>query len=236
VAEAQSRALALSNAQQHSDSQGFQLMRARVEVLTATDPVALQRKFAKRQPQKLDDSVNRYAQALLALRLNQIDLAEEHARQGKAEESDELAWQTLLAEIDSAAGREQKAIARWEALSAVYPHYSAATTELARLLEQTGRTDEAQARLLDYLRGQNAPHPRAWQQLARIRQQTGDPSGSAEALAEYYLGIDAPAEALLQMRRALRLSDAQSAARQRLEARIAQVESDKQREQETATR
>jgi len=180
----------------------FELFKARLMVLTSTDPAQTMRLY-KSQYERKATPQNAYALALKAQR----DSGQADARKYLDTLDSIVATspmvELLRADIESDSNSAD-ADNRLAALSDLYPdRYSIVEKRLDTLIK-TRKLRSALNVATRYIRRAVNPDPLAWRQLASIQQQLGDEAGSHESLARYFEALDELSRAQSQIELALR--------------------------------
>lgn len=218
IAEARDRANGLPRKPQ-AEAVDYALFKARLSVLTTDDEAALASAYSARAARR-PDAESHYALALLALRGNKLDQANNHLNAMQPEVQRHLAVRLLRSDVLAAQGKDKASVALLEELDALHPgRYSVVERRLDRL-QTTRRTNAAEDVVNRYLRDVDSPNPLAWRNLAAIRQRMGDTGGSHEALAHYFDALDELERAQGQLELALRHVPAASQDELRLRASL----------------
>lgn len=219
IAEARDRARRLPQ-NRVEDSLGYQLAKARIEVLSARDPATALRIFdSKREP---DAAPNRYGRALALARIGRHDDAERMFRELVQEQPDVIAYRIGLGEALAASGLIDDALGIYTDAVRLFPRNVPLTISYAEALLDSGRADEAHRVLLDLLNNV-PPTPAQIRLIARAAGAEGDTFNAHYYMGEYYLSIGNLPLAIGQFRLALDLPDAHAVERARLNARLAEV-------------
>jgi len=232
VAEANARAQQLGNDPTlRSDSLEFQLMKARLRVLTAKDLQPLYERWptASQPEHEWERTARIYGLALIEMRLGRTDQAIDRLQHLKAEAPENLHYGLAFATALAEDGRMEEALRTWDHLAAIYPHRYPVASDGSKLLMRAGRPEEAMELLTEYVRSHERPDPGAWRQLAEAAEAAGHPSRSHEALGEYYAHTDQFDRAIRQFQIALETARSGSTAAARLESRLEQVRNEKRR-------
>lgn len=221
IAEASDRASS-QRAVQSTPQLDFQLFKARLAVLSSTDPAQTYR-VMKSRFQRSKDHYSAYALALITERENRdaesLEYLESFSSLAKVNPSVELIRADI--EYKRNGSRVEKTLA---ALSDLYPaRYSIVEKRLEKLVSSQ-RLPEAQSVATRYLRTTDQPNPLGWRQLAGIQQRLGNEAGSHESLARYFEALDELSSAQEQIELALREVREGSQDALRLSASLRQLE------------
>ena len=201
IAEAADRA-SVKPIRERIDSLDFNLFKARLAVITSTDPAQTMRLY-KSQNERDNDIPSTYAMALIAQRDNRIKEARTYLAELDTLASLNPFVELLHADIDSSASGTQ-IDDRLAELAALYPgRYSIVEKRLETLVQMRRLTD-ARDVATRYLRNTSNPNPLAWRQLAGIQQSMDDEAGSHESLARYFEALDELERAQGQLELAIR--------------------------------
>lgn len=225
VAEARNRATGLQREGLRRDSLEFQLMRTRLAVLDSNDPAALYHRWEnQRAPQGSDMATARdYGLALLELEMNRSTAAAERITRLRREDRDNLYLTLAAGAAARAMGDHEQALDLYAGAADLYPSSWPAELDRAETLIRMDRPDEAAGHLTGFVRSQSRTPPEVWRMLARANREAGRERASHEALAEYYLGAHDYGRAAGQLELAQELSEPNSNAHSRIEARLRDV-------------
>jgi len=187
------------NQGQTPDQTLFQLMQARIRVLTMTDTGRLAAYFNK---QNLKSDANDFGQALTAIRQRQYDKARDILSGLLGKSPDNLSYTLASIENELANGTTTRALAILKDSLHLYPNDPPLTVLYARTLLKDGQYDMAANMLRRYLRNVE-PSPLLYSLLSEAEGKNDDPAAAHQAMAEYYfLNGDGPG-ALKQIQLAL---------------------------------
>jgi len=225
VAEARSRAEALATAQQRDDSMTFQLARARLEVLTASEPARLRATVDGQleTAQGIERQTLSYTAALLAHRAGDYRRASELLEQLSEFAPDNISHSILSARNSFAIGRSAEGAAQFALLRDLYPSNVPVLLAYAQTSEERGDNDRAAEALRDALQLPGNHLPATFRTLARIEHKRRRPVESLESYAEYYALIGETRSAINNLERALKQTDESSDQALRIAARLQQL-------------
>ena len=187
IAEAADRA-STKPPKERENSLDFKFFKARLSVLTSTDPAQTMREYRSRY-QRTDDIQSAYALALISARDNRISEAREYFESLDTSVATNPFVELLRADI-SLNNVEDNIDNRLATLSDLYPNrYSIVEKRLDELVSRRQLT-EALSVAMRYLRVDRTPNPLAWRQLASIQQLLGNDASSHESLARYFEALD----------------------------------------------
>lgn len=204
-------------------TEGYRLMREKVRVLQAGDPVASLSRYEALLSDDAGGDGNDALRYGYALALNAAGRHGEARRQLEAlleEEPERIAYRIALAQARLGSGDVTGAVSTLERTLAIYPHDYPLTVHLAEALLQAGRPQEAMRLIADYHRARPA---RAKLHLlaARAARLSGDGLAAHQTLADYYAHLGEIGPAIDQLKLALRLIPrADDVRATRIEARI----------------
>lgn len=201
IAEATDRASS-KPARERVNSLDFQFFKARLAVLTSTDPAQTMRQYRSEFTRKATPQ-SAYALAFKAQRENDGVAAASYLEKLDAMVTTNPTVELLRAGIDSSA-RRKNIDSRLAALSDLYPDRYSIVEKRLETLTQMRQLQDALKVARHYIRSNLAPNPLAWRQLASIQQQLGDNAGSHESLARYFEALDELSRAQSQIELALR--------------------------------
>ncbi len=203
------------------NSPDYDLFRARLAVLSATDSGELMRTYLARHQTKPDIS-SCYALALISQRANRLDKARSYLQELDTLIKAHPMVELLRADIASM-DKQRSDDSILAALSDLYPErYSIVEKRLEQLI-QDRRLGQAMQIANEYLRSNSNPDPLAWRQLASIQERLDDQAGSHESLARYFEALDELERATSQLELALQQVAPQSQDQLRLEASLKEL-------------
>jgi len=232
IAEASARAQQLGDSSAlRADSLEFQLMKARLRVLTTRDLDGLHERWSmQRLPtDEWQRAARRYGLALIEMRTDRATRAIDRLEGLRESAPDNLHYGLALAVALADAGRLEHALRIWEHLAAIYPHRYPVATEGGDLLMRANRAGEAMDVITEYIRNHERPDPGAWRKLAQAAEAAGKPARSHEALGEHYARTDRFDQAIQQFGIALESASPDSTTAARLESRLEQVRDEQRR-------
>lgn len=227
VAEARDRARALVTADMRRDSTEFQLMRARLQALNATNPSALAQRWsnAGRRADEAAESGRQYGLALLDLRRNRPGPAAERIARLRQSDRDNLHLLLAAAEAARAQGDDSEADAYYRQARDLHPASWPAVLAHAEMLRQQAEPDRAAGMLTRFLREHDDAPAEMWRAQGRALEEAGRSIASREALAEWYTRSHRYDEAIRQLELGLDEVESGSNAEHRLQARLNDVRS-----------
>ncbi len=204
-----------------ADSLNYELIKAKLEVLTAKDPqrsVALFTSRLREEPSPAP--ALRYGYALALLRAGDHDAARVTAEKLVGQYPDKIAFQILLAEAELAGGARQQALRRYQNQLSLNPLNQALTLLYAKALIHSGEPQPAANLLNEYLHRRQAS-PLLYSLLAQAENDAGNTIPAHQALAEFYYLNGETSTAINQLRIALRTArDTGSARTPQIETRL----------------
>ncbi len=202
-------------------SADYDLFRARLSVLTATDSGELMRTYLARH-RKSPDIASSYALALINQRANKLDDAKAYLQELDTLIKAHPMVELLRADI-ATMDNQRSDDTVLAALSDLYPErYSIVEKRLEQLI-QDRRLGLAMQVANEYLRSNSHPDPLAWRQLASIQERLDDQAGSHESLARYFQALDELERAMGQLELALQQVAPESQDELRLEASLKEL-------------
>jgi predicted Zn-dependent protease len=235
VAEARARARQLPATAPHTDSVGYALAKARLQVLNAPTPEAALGIFRG----KVDSTApaDRYGLALASMRMSLHDNAERLFRELSIEFPTVIAYRIGQAEALMASGSSDAAMAVYAEAIRLFPRNRPLTISYAEALIAAGQPDAAHELLLDLLNNVE-PTPEQLRLIARAANAEGDVGNAYFYMSYYYASIGDLPLAIAQVRLALESPNVHTVDRARFEARLEQLIEylpDEQRERAAAT-
>lgn len=222
IAEASDRADSQPR-RKRSDNVDYQLFRARLAVLTASDSGDLMRTYMASHKAK-PDIASSYALALISQRANRAEQAREYLQELDTLISAHPMVELLRADIAGMQGRRSDD-STLAALSELYPERYSIVEKRLELLIRDRRLGQAMDVANHYLRSNDSPDPLAWRQLASIQERLDDQAASHESLARYFQAIDELERASSQLQLALQQVPPDSQDHLRLEASLRDLRS-----------
>jgi len=207
---------------QTTDSLAFQLVRAKLRVLSAEDPVQVQRDFERMlaSGESPSPKAGRYGHALALKRSGKPEQALTEMRALSQAEPSNTALLAERALLEQAAGQTGKALELFRDGLALYPQDRILTFRYAETLLAAGRPREARDALVAY--GQDRePGPNYYRLLARSQDLAGNLLEAHLAMAEYQYLMGQTEQAVQQLERARREVRDDFYAASRIDARLA---------------
>ena len=206
IAQSRDRAAAYPDTAM-KDGLHFELMRARLRVMTARSARAVAARYRRAllhasQPRR---QAYEYGLALADLRRGQLAQATERTQALRHAHPARLAYALLRAEIDEAAGHYSAAAIRYHHALVRHPGSIAAEEHYAMVLLQSGNGGDART-TLQHLTHAHPDHAYWFRLLARANTETGHPLAAHQALARYYDLDDQPEAAIEQLHLAATLA------------------------------
>lgn len=186
IADARARAAQFPY-RQYVDSAAYALVRAKLRVITASDPRTALRYFAGQAKDQGGDAglASRYGRALALARTGESAAANALLDELIKEKPQRIAFRLARADNELRSGDGARAVARYAAVFRLYPDDAAVVRGYANALVQMRRAKQAVRVLLDYrhVHALSAPLLRL---LAKAYQATGQVAESKLALAEQF--------------------------------------------------
>jgi predicted Zn-dependent protease len=219
VAEARARARQLPPTK-HTDSVGYGLAKARLQVLTAPTPEAAFALFKDKTDSPLP--ADRYGLAVASMRLSLNDNAERLFRDLIAEDPTVIAYRIGQAEALMAGGSTESAFKLYKDDVRLFPRNVPLTISYAEALITAGQPAAAHELLLDLLNNVD-PTPEQLRLIARAANAEGDVGNAYFYMSYYYASIGDLRLAINQVRMALETPDVHTVDRSRFDARLKQL-------------
>lgn len=174
-------------AKQYRSSLAFNLVRARIKLLSFRRPHDALRFFAGalKKGQYLSRTAALYGNALALAATGQTQRAQSEMDRLLEKNPENIILILGAAQIESDAGRYSTALPRLQRGLGLFPGNLPLTEATASAMIQTGKASEAARLLQDYLL-KNDGHPRIYLLLARAERAQGHPVRFHEALAEHH--------------------------------------------------
>jgi predicted Zn-dependent protease len=208
----------------HKDSSTFHLVRAKLRVLTARDPVEVLRDFDRvlasgQYPSR--ESV-RYGRALALKRTGKVPEALAELRALHQAASHDVALLAERARLEHEAGNTPRALELFAEGLALYPDHPILAPGYAETLLQAGRAQKARDVLVAYGRAHD-PTPGYYRMLARSQELSDNLLEAHLAMAEYQYLMGQTAQAVEQLERARKRAGDDFYAVSRIDARLLEL-------------
>lgn len=218
---------------QRANSIQYQLVKARLKVLSSTDPGALRDQLANeiKTAHGADKEAAGYAHALVQSRLMNYAEARTQLRALLKQSPERIAYYRALADLERADNRYPEALAVYREGLRLYPNNAPLTLGYAETLLLADNAETARKALSGYTRQAPQPGPRALQLLAEAETKLGHTFAASLALADYYYAVDELHSAIDQLTRARRDKNIDFYNAERIDARLRQLEEEAAYEQ-----
>lgn len=172
---------------QYLDSVGYQLLKAKLRVLTGIKPSTTIKYFEKRlnRGTETQKTVAHYGYALALAGANRYPEARKILSQLIKANPERLEFFNALAKSEMEAGRTAESLALYSRAVGRFPDNRSLTLDYAAALLKAGRYEEARVLLNAYLRTHKAT-PDIYQLLSRSHGNLGHSAQSHRYIAEYY--------------------------------------------------
>jgi predicted Zn-dependent protease len=186
---------------QYSDSLGYQLTKAKIRVITSTDPAETNKYFQAKIKQGTTEqkTVAQYGLGLIALNGQKYKEAETIFQSLTHQYPEQPQYSAALARCALESKNYTTALERYKKLIEQFPHNSAIKLEYISTLLKAGKTDLARKNLFS-LNPKTQQLPIYWQLLAQVYSNLNQPAESHRYLAEYYYAMGQTQDAILQIR------------------------------------
>ncbi len=209
---------------QTPDSSEFQRVRAKIRALSAAEPAEAVRAFRSNlaQGKYRDADAERYGYVLALTRARQFEAARAEAQKLIEQRPGVPAYRIAQAEIESAAGRHDAALAIYAEARKKFPGYQPLRRAHAEALLRTGRAREARDMLRQALR-QEPQDPALYNLLAQAAGESGARVEAHQARAEAQYLSGNPDAAIEQLQIAAKLVRDNFYLQSSIEARIGAI-------------
>jgi predicted Zn-dependent protease len=199
----------------------YYLMRARLQVITASDKQVIRDGFAKslKAGRYLDRDAEQYGYALSLIETGEFDKARELLNELLKQDSDRIAYLLARARLESMANHHKQAITYFKQALANYPGNGPLTLAYARALLRSGKPAEARQLITDYQRSK-PDEPEFYKLLAEAEAALGNSANTHVAMGEYYYRIGQTHQAIDQLSLALKNKQIDFYNTSRIEARL----------------
>lgn len=186
---------------QYPDSLAYQLIKAKIRVITATDDADTLKYFQAHLNQGTADQrlVARYGLGLSILKLQKFKDAEAIFQELHKNFPNQMQYATALARTALEARDFSTAVLRYRQLSEQYPENEALKLDYISALIKVGKAEQAKDNL-SQLNLNTQRLPIYWELLAQVYSRLNQPAESHRYLAEYYYATGQVRDAILQIR------------------------------------
>ena len=223
VAEARGRA-AEYPALEYEESFTYDLAKAKIRVLVAVDERALVSDYENNlaSGRYKSEAAARYGYALALMETRDFSKARVQLQRLLLDDEEQVAYILALGKLEIAAGNFDAGIALLAYAHELYPGYRPVVLEYTEALLMAQRPDAAREVLREYSFGRST-QPRYFKLLAEAEERTGSIVESHIALSEYYFKLGRPILAKQQLELARRGNTADYYQRERIEARMEEI-------------
>lgn len=201
-----------------SDSLGYQLMRARTQLMLEETPGIAAKRFRAMLDSNPRLEAAHYGLAIAHIKGGRLAEARSELNALLAKKPNDLTYNLAMIELDSAANRLSDAQQRVERMRSLYPDsYPLEQARIDLLLKQN-QTKEAEV-ALDQLLKQRGNDPDVWYQVAEVRGLTRNIIGLHQARAEFFALVGDYDQALEQLDLAKRRASSNFPLASRIDAR-----------------
>ena len=186
---------------QYPDSLGYQLTKAKIRVLTTSDPDEAHKYFQSRLTQGTTEqrAVARYGMGLIALNGQKYKEAESLFQSLSKEYPEQPQYAAALARTAMDSRNYNTALDRYQKLVEQFPDNTAIKLEYISSLLKAGKTEQARKNLFS-LNPETQKLPVYWQLMTQVYSNLNQPAESHRYLAEYYYAMGQTKDAILQIR------------------------------------
>ncbi len=216
----------------HKNSDAYKLTKARIEVVAAKSPRHAVKIFkAVLSESEYDQDANHYGYALALTSTGKYKEARLQLEPLLKKDSDNASYLLAMADLETKAGNHKKGLRLYHRLNGLYPNYRPVVMTFAQALLQFGQIRQAKALLLDYgiLNGTDRIY---YELLAEAEGREGSTIEAHLALAEYHYLSGETELARNQLKIAERSGHLDYYHKQRLLARLEQIEKELEEEKE----
>ena len=210
--------------QKHSDSRYYLFAKARLEALTAHQPVDLVRKLEKtREQQKKPDVIGQYAYSQALEQASRHSEAVAVLNEVGNSYHESIPLQLGRARSLMSSKQTDNAISVLQQLLKIYPDNFAVNYYYAKAMLDSGRYQQGCKLLKQYLLKNTAPIFEAQKLMAELYNANGQSILSKQAMSEYYYNTGNFSGAVFQLREALKEPDIDYITRSQIELRLREL-------------
>jgi len=218
----------------HKNSDAYLLTKARIEVIAAKSPGQAVKIF-KTALQEGDlgdaDNATHYGYALALTGVGKYEKARKELQQLLREDEENVSYLLALADLETRAGNFKKGLRVYRRLNSLFPGYRPVVMAFTKALLRFGQVKQAKALLLDY--GIKHGTDRIYYELlSEAEGRDGNTFEAHLALAEYHYLSGETEQAYNQLKIAERSGNLDYYHKQRLLARLEQMEKEMEEEKE----
>ncbi len=186
---------------QYADSLGYQLIKAKLKVITNKDDAGTAKYFKSRLTQGTAEqkAVARYGTGLVALKMQRFAEAEATFQDMAKQYPNQSHYATALARVALESKNYPVALARYKKLTEQFPENEAIKLEYITTLVRAGEPQTAKLNLAS-LSSKTQKRPVYFELLAQVYSDLKQPAESHRYLAEYYYGMGQIQDAISQIR------------------------------------
>ncbi len=220
IADATNRAEQMSRANS-PNPKNYYLMRARIQVITARDKIAVRNGFEKtlKSGRYLDRDAELYGYALSLIETGGFDQARKILNDLLKTDPGRIAYMLERARLESMANQHKQAITHFKQALADYPGNGPLTLAYTKALLRADKANEARQVITEYQR-HNPDDPHFYKMLAEAEAALGQSANTHIALGEYYYRIGQTHQAIDQFSLALKKKPLDFYNTSRIEARL----------------
>lgn len=222
IADATNRAEQMHRASS-PNPKNYYLVRARLQVLTASDKKVVRNGFAKslQSGRYLDRDAEQYGYALSLIETGEFDQARKILNDLLKTDPNRIAYLLERAHLESKANQHDQAINHFKQALANYPGNGPLTLAYTQALLRAGKAKEAQEIITEYQR-HNPNDPHFYKLLAEAEADLGHNADTHVAMGEYYYRIGQTHQAIDQLTLALQNKSLDFYNTSRIEARLSE--------------
>lgn len=222
IADASNRAEQMRQASS-PNPKNYYLMRARLQVITASDKKLVRDGFAKtlKSGRYLDRDAEEYGYALSLIETGDFAQARKILNALLQNDPNRIAYLLERAHLESKANQHQQAIKHFKQALSIYPGNGSLTLAYTQALLRAGKAKEAQQIITEYQR-HNPDDPHFYKLLAEAEAELGHSADTHVAMGEYYYRIGQTHQAIDQMSLALKNKSLDFYNTSRIEARLSE--------------
>jgi predicted Zn-dependent protease len=223
IADATNRAEQMRPTSSSPNPKNYYLMRARIQIITASDKKAVRNGFEKtlNSGRYMDRDAELYGYALSLIETGEFSQARKILNDLLKTDPNRIAYLLERARLESMANQHKQAIKHFKEALADYPGNGPLTLAYTKALLRAGKANEARQVITEHQR-HNPDDPHFYKLLAEAEAELGHSANTHIAMGEYYYRIGQTHQAIDQLSLALQKKPLDFYNTSRVEARLSE--------------